>query len=151
MTALGDFSPGDVLTAADMNAIGDFKAFTPSWSGLTVGNGSQTWTYCVVNELLVATGRFTFGSTSAVTSNVDMTIPGGYTVANQNQWCGGVQYAIGGTTYLGFIDTVSTTSVRFREYNVSGSLLIRQNIGSGSPASWSSGDQIKGTFTARIT
>ena len=31
MTALGDFSSGDVLTAADLNAIGTWTTFTPNF------------------------------------------------------------------------------------------------------------------------
>jgi len=67
MTALGDFSSGDVLTAADLNGIATWTSFTPTWTNLTVGNGTYDWSlYSQVNDIVFFSIRFTLGSTSSV-------------------------------------------------------------------------------------
>jgi hypothetical protein len=76
MTALGGFSPGDVLTAADLNAIGATTSWTPSFSfGVTVGNGTVAGNYQRVNNLVIAQARFTLGSTSTVSTFVRADLP----------------------------------------------------------------------------
>lgn len=68
MATLGNFSPGDVLTAADMNAIGTWTAFTPVWTadGTTpsLGNGSLWGRYVQINKLVIAQVGIQFGSTT---------------------------------------------------------------------------------------
>ena len=54
MTALGDFSAGDVLTAADLNAIGEATSFTPSWgvsSGTLNFGPFNAGVYWKINEM----------------------------------------------------------------------------------------------------
>ena len=46
------FDSGDVLTAANLNAIGDWTAWTPTWTNLTIGNGTVTAVYAEVNEIV---------------------------------------------------------------------------------------------------
>lgn len=57
MTALGDFSSGDVLTAADLNAIGTWQDYTPTWTATVsdpdVGAGSLNGRYCQINDLVI--------------------------------------------------------------------------------------------------
>ncbi len=64
-----NFAPGDVLTAANMNSIGDaWTAFTPTWTAATtnpaIGNGSFDCRYQQINKLVVAHYRVAFGSTT---------------------------------------------------------------------------------------
>jgi len=85
MTALGDFTSGDVLTAADLNAIGAWTSFTPSVSNLTVGNGNWVWAYyAVINEILFINARFDFGSTSSLSGVFRIDTPGGLTLIENN-------------------------------------------------------------------
>ena len=52
MTNPFDFSSGAVLTAAQLNAIADFEAKTPSWeTGITVGSATQVLKVAQVNEI----------------------------------------------------------------------------------------------------
>ena len=64
MTALGDFSSGDVLTAADMNAIGTWTAYTPTVYNMVIGNGTVDFKYAQINKVVHLRGVFTMGSTS---------------------------------------------------------------------------------------
>lgn len=86
------FTSGQVLTAAQMNGIGEITTFTPSWASLTVGNGTQSFKYVRVQNLVFVTGKITFGTTTAVTGNVSFATP--LTSTNQGD------VSIVGQTYL---------------------------------------------------
>jgi hypothetical protein len=75
MTALGDFSPGDVLTAADMNAIGEVQDYTPTLNFATLGNGAVIARYAQVNELVHWEFQFILGSTSALNNGFRPSLP----------------------------------------------------------------------------
>ena len=47
-----DFTAGNTLTAAQLNQIGDFESFTPSWTNVTVGNATQQGKFAQVNEIV---------------------------------------------------------------------------------------------------
>jgi len=49
--------------------------FTPSWSNLTIGNGTENWRYQRVGNLLHIHGNTTFGSTSSISGDVSFTNP----------------------------------------------------------------------------
>jgi hypothetical protein len=73
MTALGAFSPGDVLTAADLNAIGDWQTFTPVFNNVsptptTVGR------YAVINDLVFYYATL---QNTAPTGHLTMNVPYG--------------------------------------------------------------------------
>ena len=146
------FSSGDVLTAADMNAIGSWVSFTLSWNNFTIGDGIDNWYYAVVNETLFITGRTVWGSTTSQTGALQMEIPYGTPIMNVAQPVGSANYleSSSGTNYVGFITTQSTTTVGFREFNVSGSLVTQNNVFAGSPFTWGIDDQIRATMTLRL-
>ena len=51
MTSPYPFASGAVLTAAQLNAIGDYTAFTPTWSNVTPGgSATNAGFYAEVNE-----------------------------------------------------------------------------------------------------
>jgi hypothetical protein len=65
------FSVGAVLTAAQMNSIGEAgTVFTPTWSSSgtqpTIGNGSLIGRYMRVNKLVYVSMQLTIGSTTNV-------------------------------------------------------------------------------------
>ena len=71
-----DFSSGDVLTAAELNSIGDSTAYTPTASyGITQGNGTFAGTYQQVNNIVIAQASFTLGSTSAIGTFIRFSAP----------------------------------------------------------------------------
>jgi|DEB0MinimDraft_4_1074332.scaffolds.fasta_scaffold100110_1 hypothetical protein len=75
MTALGDFSSGDVLTAADLNAIGDWQSYTPSIEGSTTDPTATTsGLYYELNEIVFARIR-AFSFTAAGSGTYYLTTP----------------------------------------------------------------------------
>jgi hypothetical protein len=56
--------------------IGTYTAYTPTFvSGVTVGNGVFTAQYGRVNDFVHYYGKFVFGSTSAITGAVTLSLP----------------------------------------------------------------------------
>ena len=152
MTALGDFSSGDVLTAADLNAIGAWTAFTPNWTaGLTIGNGTDTWYYAIVNDLMVVQGFTELGSTSSVTSAVRMALPAGRSFKTMGyQDLGPVTIRYAGNSYACNWRVNDTAEVYIETLKADGTYLVKSGTSSTVPASgWgSSGSLIRGTFAA---
>lgn len=76
MTALGDFISGDVLTAADLNAIGAWTSYTPALEAsitdptYTTAGGS----YYVLNEIVIARAEIS-GFTSAGSGTYYLIMP----------------------------------------------------------------------------
>jgi hypothetical protein len=75
MATLGTFTAGQVLTAAELNAIGTYQAYTPTITGVTIGNGTRVFRYTQINKFIHMYGRFTLGSTSAVSGVIAISLP----------------------------------------------------------------------------
>lgn len=54
---------------------GSWTAFTPSWSGITVGNATNSGAYCRVGNLVVVRWSLTFGSTTTHSGTVKLAAP----------------------------------------------------------------------------
>jgi hypothetical protein len=74
-TQLGDFTTGQILTAADLNLIATWTTFTPSFTGVTLGSGSlNTGQYCRVNNILFIRTKTILGTGGSFTNPV-LTVP----------------------------------------------------------------------------
>tara|TARA_R100000329_G_scaffold51613_1_gene47607 strand:- start:471 stop:926 length:456 start_codon:yes stop_codon:yes gene_type:complete len=138
------FSSGDVLTAADLNSIGEFISFTPSFTtGVTVGNGTFVADYALVGEkMCMFRIRFTLGSTSAITGAVRIAYP--FTV--DDTWIAGIGLCefedTSGPEYFGRIYRYSGTEFNVTYDSVSSSKLVPGYLSSSQPFSWSTDDKI---------
>lgn len=75
MATLGTFASGQVLTAAELNAIATWTSFTPSWTGITAGTGAlNTGQYCELNDILFIRAKYVLGTGGSFTNPV-MTLP----------------------------------------------------------------------------
>lgn len=78
MTALGDFTAGDVLQAADLNAIGAWSDWT---STITAQSGTPTtWTiyyarYTKIQDLVVATIRLRIVNSGTAGGSLQFSLP----------------------------------------------------------------------------
>ena len=61
------FVAGDVLTAAELNGIGESDTYTPTYTNFSLGNGSVIARFVRVQNLIYVATRITCGSTSAFT------------------------------------------------------------------------------------
>lgn len=143
MTALGDFAAGDVLTAADLNAIGTWTTFTPTWNNVTVGNGTVTAEYCQINEIVFWRVELLFGSTTAFTGSVNIDYP----VTADDIYLGAVGGSVfcddaNDTDYYGALFRNSTSRCNPRAYSVTGSFIAGQSINATNPFTWTTGDRL---------
>jgi len=69
------FTTGQVLTAAQMNGIGEKTAYTPTFTNLTLGNGTLTADFYRVQNVVTATVAVVFGSTTSISGDVTVTLP----------------------------------------------------------------------------
>ena len=83
MATLGTFTAGQVLTAAELNAIGTWTTYTPAWTAAStnpvLGNGSISGQYTQINDLVVVLIRLVTGSTTTYGSGrYDFSLPVNY-------------------------------------------------------------------------
>ena len=143
MTALGDFSSGDVLTAADLNAIGTWTAFTPSWNNLTVGNGTQDFAYCLINNVMLLNGSLTLGTTSVMGSNPSFNLPASKTV-QRPAIAGVVARDSGVATRLFYaVPSAGSTTIAFNYWTPAGTVINASGVSATSPWTWANGDYIR--------
>lgn len=133
------FTAGQVLTAAQLNSIGEWTAYTPTTGGLTIGNGTLTGRYAQVNGLVFFNVSFVMGTTSAVTGDVSFGLP----VTRVNTGRGGANgfYANTGTTYnTPAIADMGATSVQFRVMNTGSTYMGVSLISATVPFLWATTD-----------
>ena len=76
--------------------IGTYTSYTPTFSDITLGNGTVTSYYCRVNKLVHYWGRLTFGSTTSITATgPQISLP-----VNQATAMPAQQFPMGSTVYL---------------------------------------------------
>jgi|DEB0MinimDraft_10_1074344.scaffolds.fasta_scaffold09016_3 hypothetical protein len=146
------FTSGQVLTAAQLNSIGEITAFTPSWNNFTPGNATESWNYTLINETLFVWGQTVLGSTSSVTGSVSMDIPVG-TTNSANSTSVGTAYwydqnsGVPAGVWTGFVVPIGTT-LRLHTYSVSGSQVRWQELSATAPFTWTNLDVIR--FSAMV-
>jgi hypothetical protein len=153
MATLGTFTAGQVLTAAELNGIGTWTTFTPSWSNITVGNGVSTGRYSQINDMLFIKATFKLGSTSTMGTNPGITIPGGFTAENAGQaQVGSVIYEDAGTaTFLGSAFAESTTILRFYVLNAAVAYAAWAVVTASVPMTWATNDVVGIDVMVKIT
>jgi hypothetical protein len=144
MTALGDFTAGDVLQASDLNAIGAWTSFTPTFdAGLTLGNAAVNFAYTEVNKIVHVQGLLTFGSTTSLAYTPTMTLPVDRPNTGLQVLGTGYLGDTGTGTYMMFPLSVAYNSViLFGANHTVGSFIIEGGISSSTPFTWTTGDRI---------
>lgn len=137
------------LTATTINGwtVGDWTSFTPSWSGLTVGNATQSHSCARVPGGAYVRGYLQFGSTTAITGGVSMTVPFTMDLTDtilQTPLVGSVSYVDSGTrTNWGTAWRNGSTSFQFKAAVPIGTASIAQgSLSATVPMTWTTGDGI---------
>lgn len=135
MTALGDFSAGDVLTAADLNAIGTYDDYTPSFSGIAFS--SYTARYTRINDMVhvYVTGVLS----GAVTTTIAVSLPVNSLVPSIDltRWGTATAFDTGSNNYREGRVELRSSIVRFWGFNSSAA---NNRWDSAYPFTWASGD-----------
>jgi hypothetical protein len=147
----------ETKVAIGNTVLGVYQAYTPTFTNLTVGDGTIAAQYCTVNKFVHAFGSLTFGSTTTIAVNSLMTLPVN-TVSTENGALGSI---LGGVTYYdasafavyrGTIDGRGANSnVDFRVNNTSGTYETGVSPTALIPFTWATGDIIRWNIFYKAT
>lgn len=151
----GNLDNNNIAASAGINTsklasdgfLGAWQSWTPTWSGLTVGNGINSSTYVQIGKTVHFKIKFTLGSTSAVTGSLTPTLP--VTSINYvgGAGLGWVNLSAAGGSWPSIIEWASTTTMQLICLNTASTRLSREATSSTVPATWATGDLIVGVGT----
>ena len=127
--------------------IGEWTAFTPSWSNLTVGNGTYRWArYTQINELVLFSVAFDLGSTSSMGTAPSFTVPVATSEGTQLSLGTGRASVVGSFYFLW--PYMASAQINIYVLGTSSSYATRTNVTSSVPASWTNGSslQVQGAY-----
>ena len=132
------------FVTAGITAVGGSTSFTPSITNLTIGNGTRTGTYVQVGKIVYFQMNVTFGSTTTLTGNADLTLPvaptGRTTFDTIAATCNFVDVSPTGI-YLGYPIIVGST-IRLLATLTNSTYAVQSDIGAAVPFTWTTGDFI---------
>lgn len=138
-----------IYDGAAWSPIGSSKwtTATPSWTGLTIGNGTDSMQYRFASGFLEVRGTLDFGSTTTVDGEVVLTHPASVSATGT----GSVLYSpVGLATYhdvgtavrSGVVIWNNATSVLMRVYQTDGTFAGPTTLSSTVPFTWTTNDQL---------
>jgi hypothetical protein len=145
------FTAGQILTAAQLNGIGEAAtSFTPTFSGYTRGNGTSVAYYTRVNKLVYIYVKETLGSTSSVTGTISMTLP---VTAARLQSVPFPQCVIedpGNNLYVGTLYPTSTTAAKIQVNVANSTYVFTNDTNSTTPMTWATNDNFAFGFVYEV-
>jgi len=136
------FSSGDVLTAANLNAIGEWTAFTPTFNNVSLGaSGASAGKYAQINDVVFWQAYFDLNSTGSISGHINMSLPVGTSPATMSYetgtigWCQPI-----GSGIFNIMGYTATNQIYFYSYytsSVPGHAGIAQ-VNATAPATWNS-------------
>jgi hypothetical protein len=123
--------------------------WTPTLNGITQGNGTVIADYQIHGKLLFLYFRFTFGSTSSVSSSpVYFSFP---TTISRLGSAQAIMVEVGNAPYLGHIDYTTTDFyVRITKRDANDYIYSSPDVTSTTPFTWATGDFIQVTLWALL-
>jgi hypothetical protein len=132
------FASGDVLTAANLNSIGEYTGYTPTFSNISFS--SYTARYALVNGLLHV--WFSGDLDAAVTGTIQISAPVATKPPSGDTLMSGACYAIDDSTnaqYNGVVLTRSDDQFRMIS-DIDGTSASAATWDATAPFTWASGD-----------
>jgi hypothetical protein len=88
---------------------GAWESFTPTWTNLTVGNGTVVANYVLIGSMVTYTGKITIGSTTSISGFVNVSLP---VTAEDSFLTGSARFSDDGTrNYVGAVSISSGGNV----------------------------------------
>jgi hypothetical protein len=135
------FTTGQVLTAAQMNSIGEVVSYTPSLTNITLGNGSLSARYVLINNFVHYEGKLIFGSTTSISATPQIALP--LASAQSFQVAGNILYADSGiATYMGFPLIAGSSSIYLYIQNFATAYGSEVAVSATVPFTWGNLDNI---------
>jgi hypothetical protein len=141
----------DSTAATGLKYGGDWVSYTPSFNGLTVGNGTLSAAYTRVGDLVTVSVRFAFGSTSAITGAVYVALP--ITAAMDYEYCGqAALWNLGGAAGLfpGLVWAVEPGRFVIAATESSGTYTKSADLSATVPFTWATGNYLRLYFSYKV-
>lgn len=136
------------VTAPKMNNSGTWNSswawvsYTPTWTNLSVGNGTVVARYTQIGKTIFARIQLTWGSTTSVSGSVQVTLPvTAQAMPGVGPQIGSTKLFSGAASFMGPFTQSSTTQGVIRWFQVSGSGILESNISASSPDTWNTTDE----------
>ena len=135
-------SLGDAIDASVGNGLKAWVAYTPTLSGLTIGNGTLSFVYCQIGKTVHVRGIATLGTTSSMTGPLDIGIPvtstgygttGSVPTGNALFWSGSVPFSVGTLASVG-----NSSAFRLLAINTGATYGTIADVSSTVPFAWTS-------------
>lgn len=133
-----------------INTVGIWQSWTPTWTNLTVGNGIQMARYVKIGKTVIGNIRFQVGTTTSVSSNPTFSLPvasfnygSGFSASNFTHPIGHITFHdFGANLFYGTVlfDTVSTAG--FYLWNANSTNVATSGVTSTVPFTWGSTDSL---------
>jgi hypothetical protein len=152
MAKLGTFTASQVLTASELNAgSGAASTWVPSYSNITVGNGTVYTAYNYFGRVVFATWRLTLGTTSSIGTSPTVTLPVAPADGAPLENSAAMLYDASGSRYPGRLYAAGGSAVGFFSHTVSGSNVILTTVSATAPFTWTSTDYLSFSITYLAT
>lgn len=116
-------------------------AFTPTWSGLTIGNGSTSGRYCRLGSMVYLRATFTRGSTSTQSGQLTMTLPVNAASGMVGFTVGNIRIIDTGTNiFYGCCNILNTSTLEFITYRSDTQYVTQSLVVAGEPMTWATND-----------
>lgn len=116
--------------------------FSPSWTNLTVGNGTVTGFYQQDGNVVNFHLEIVFGTTTSIAGSVSFSPPISHGTYPTNSPIGIVRMQSGGVVYFGALLTTASTTFVIVVNNASSTYLQNTALSSTIPGTWTTGDSI---------
>lgn len=135
-----------------------WQSFTPTWTGITVGDAVQDSTYVQIGKTVHVKVKITMGASTSYSSNFFCTLPvapsSHYNSSGRNEAIG--QYTAydssTGLSYIGWNIIVSSSGMKLQGISAStaGTAQVTSGVTNTAPFTWASGDiyVLTGTYEA---
>jgi hypothetical protein len=134
----------DSSTATGLKYGGDWTTWTPTLYGLTLGNGAVTARYRQIGKTIEAYFKFSFGSTSAVTTGPAFSLPANQAVSSVSGTCAYDKFGVG----HGPMNYLLISNVCYiLALNAGGTYLTYSVPSATVPVTWGTNDSIIVQFT----
>lgn len=143
----GAVIPNHLISGAGTNWV--WQSYTPTWTGFTIGNGTQNNDYTQIGKTVIVRINVVLGSTSSMSSNPTFTLPvtavSDYTSAAIP--AGSAFFEdVGVAGYIAFPSIRTTTTCVVEALSAGGTYLSTASVSSTAPFTWGTGDKIQATI-----
>lgn len=116
--------------------------WVPTWTGLTIGNGTQSCSYKITDEALKYQLAMVWGSTTSISATVSHTLP--FSRSSSLIWqAGTVRLVDSGTiTYAGITTFLDAKSANITAQKADATYLSQTALSSTIPHTWATSDEI---------